>query len=141
MSARLLGLTVITLLAGCDPGPLKPAEPAWSKQACAHCLMLLSDKRTAAQLTLSTGEREYFDDVGCMVSFLAEGQAETKALWVRAPNGESWIRAESALFASGATTPMDFGFVPAESGISFEQLKQQVRARAARAPEDRDAAR
>ena len=48
MRIPLALLALVAILVGCDPGGVKPAEPAWNKQACAHCMMLLSDKRTAA---------------------------------------------------------------------------------------------
>ena len=116
-------------LVACDPGVTKPAEPAWNKQACAHSLMLLSDKHTAAQVTLPSGQRQYFDDVGCLVTWLENERVEPQGAWVRSPNADGWIAATSARFSSGATTPMDFGFVPADSGISFAELKTQVHAR------------
>ena len=122
-------LLLALALFGCDPGGNRPAEPAWNKQACAHCLMLLSDKRTAAQATLPSGERQYFDDVGCLVTWLESEQVEPKGAWVRTPAADGWATAASARFASGATTPMDFGFVPADSGISFPELKTQIHAR------------
>ncbi|MBS1153276.1 MAG: hypothetical protein H6Q89_4974 [Myxococcaceae bacterium] len=130
MTARALALGVgLALLAGCDPGPAKAAEPAWSKQACTHCMMLLSDKRFAAQATLATGERHYFDDVGCLVSWLERDGAGAKGAWVRTPTADGWIPAEAARFAPGAITPMDFGFAPAASGITFTELKQQLKDR------------
>ena len=118
------------LLLACDPGVARPAEPAWGKQACAHCMMLLSDKRTAAQLTTAAGERLFFDDVGCLVSWLEDSHLEAKSAWVRSPDATTWIPAHSAHFAAGASTPMDFGFVPAASGISFVELSGQIHRRA-----------
>ena len=121
-----LSLAAALVLLACDPGALKPAEPAWGKQACAHCAMLLSDPRYAAQLTLDDGTRRYFDDVGCMVSFVADERLHPKAMWVRSAGGQGWTPAESAQFASGATTPMDSGFVTAASGLSFTEVRRRV---------------
>ncbi len=117
------------LLLACDPGADKPLEPAWNKQPCAHCMMLLSDKRTAAQLTLPSGERAYFDDLGCMVSWLDAEKVEPRSSWVRSPDALSWALSSSAHFAAGASTPMDFGFVPAASGLGWNEVVAQIRAR------------
>ena len=124
---RLLMLCL--LLAACDPGAARPVDPAWSKQPCAHCMMLLSDKHTAAQLWLASGERRYFDDVGCLVSSLADEKLSPAAIWVRTPDGLGWAPAATAHFASGGRTPMDFGYVPADVGISWAELVRQVRSR------------
>ena len=130
MTARPLALALgLGLLAGCDPGPNKAAEPAWNKQACAHCMMLLSDKRFAAQATTAAGERHYFDDVGCLVEWLEGEGAGAKGAWVRTPTANGWIAAQTARFAAGAATPMDFGFAPAASGLTFTELKQQLHER------------
>ena len=42
--------------------PTGPVEPAWDRQACAHCRMHLSEPPFAAQLRTAEGEVLYFDD-------------------------------------------------------------------------------
>lgn len=106
-------LLVLGMLAalGCDPGADDPKEPVWGKQACAHCAMLLSDQEHAAQAVTATGERLYFDDLGCLVAWtIAQPTAATRR-WVRATDTRTWVAAETAGYERRARTPMGFGIV------------------------------
>ena len=109
-----------------------PDEPVWGKQACAQCAMLVSDKRYAAQL-LADGERRYFDDIGCLAAFVlehaghAEQAASTSKSWVRDAQSASWIEARLAHYASGAKTPMDYGYEARSDGtLSWPAVLDQV---------------
>lgn len=106
-------------------------DPVWGKEPCAHCKMLVSDKRHAAQI-VEVGERRWFDDVGCMVAWLeAHGGREAPVrAWVRDAAATGWLDARAARYASGARTPMDSGFeAAAEGGIGFEAMREAVMAR------------
>jgi copper chaperone NosL len=94
-----------------------PEDPIWGKQPCAHCRMLVSDPRYAAQALTASGERVYFDDVGCLARELAEHPGAL-ATWVRDAKAR-WIETSRARFSGGAPTPMDFGFVVDDAG-SFD---------------------
>jgi hypothetical protein len=131
--STLTRITVLLLLA-CDSGPLQPVEPVWGKQPCAHCAMLVSERASAAQAVLQTGERKFFDDVGCLVAWEAREQPKVKARWVRGPQAQGWVDPSTAKFSSGNPTPMDFGFVAANDGVSWDEVRQAVRAKARRVP-------
>ena len=124
---RSLLVLLLLWLAACSPGMDEPAEPVWGKQACSHCAMLVTEQPPSAQLTLADGSRRFFDDVGCMVSFLAQEHAQVRHLWVR--QGSQWVAAERARYQAGASTPMDFGFVAAEQGVDWATVQAAVRAR------------
>ena len=97
MSPRLaVPFIFLAAVIACDPGPAKPVDPAWNKQACAHCMMLLSDKHSAGQLVTPSGERLFFDDVGCLVSWLDAEHPQTRRAWVRTPDGLGWLTTSSA---------------------------------------------
>lgn len=105
----------------------QPEDPVWGKQPCAHCAMLVSERRFAAQL-VDGGERRYFDDVGCMVLWMDERKAQGARAWVR--QGDGWVVARSARFAPGARTPMDFGFeAKAEGARGWDEVREQVLAK------------
>ena len=112
MSARL-SIALALALAACEDGS-KPADPVWGKQACGDCGMVVSDPRLAAELTTPDGARVFFDDPGCMASYVRSRHLEPSHMWVRS-SAETWIDAH-ARFARGATSPMDYGFVPNENG-------------------------
>lgn len=121
---------VVLMLAACAKS-LEPAEPVWGKEPCAHCMMLVSEQAPSAQLQLESGTRKFFDDVGCMVLYVDQEKVTPTASWVRV--GDGWKRAEEARYRR-ERTPMDFGFVGAADGVSFDELRAAVRAKGAERP-------
>jgi hypothetical protein len=115
----------LVFLAACT-AELGPQEPVWGKQQCGHCAMLVSERAPSAQLVREDGARLFFDDVGCMVSWVAREKAVPKAQWVRV--GEGWAIAETAHFQR-AHTPMDFGFVGAPDGVDWQTVRAEVLAK------------
>jgi hypothetical protein len=101
-------------------------DPAWGKQPCAHCHMLVSDPHTAAQLATRAGEHLYFDDVGCLIEHLAGRSGERPRAWIRDANGQ-WLDAFSARYRSGASTPMGYGIVADPHGsLDFFHAQHEV---------------
>jgi len=90
-------------------------DPAWGKQACSSCSMLVSDRRYAAQLVTDDGTRFFFDDPGCMATWLAEGRGHAQHTWVYSATG-TWIDARTARYVRDQPSPMGFGFAPADTG-------------------------
>ena len=126
-----LAWAVVVLLMGCSDGALKPGEPVWGKQQCAHCAMLVSQKPPAAQVLTTEGKRRFFDDVGCMVAWEERESPGVSARWVREPSGLGWVDPASAHFSAGHPTPMGFGFLPdAQGTITFEALRAAVKEKA-----------
>lgn len=104
----------------------EPVDPAWNKQPCAHCHMLVSEPRTAAQLVTRAGERSFFDDVGCLAEHLSQASDDVAAAWVRDARG-SWSLARSARYRSGDATPMGYGIVADAGGpLRFEQVQREI---------------
>ena len=102
------------------------AEPVWGKEPCAHCKMLVSDKRYAAQLIDEGGDRRFFDDLGCMVLFM-EARKPPERAWARDSVSGAWVDARTAKYVQGARTPMDFGFeARADGTIAFETMRTAV---------------
>ncbi|MFO0742490.1 MAG: hypothetical protein U0270_41840 [Labilithrix sp.] len=92
--------------------------------------MLVGDRRFAAQ-AVASGDRLYFDDIGCFVLWAKE-HPPARA-WVRDAEHERWLEASSARYASGARTPMDFGFegrVEGPATVGFEEMRASVLGRA-----------
>jgi nitrous oxide reductase accessory protein NosL len=124
----LFALAAVAALAACSKSDA-PIDPVWGKQACAHCAMIVGDKRYAAQV-LAEGDRFFFDDIGCMVLWTEAQKAKPVRAWVRDPQATAWVDATSARYASGAHTPMDFGFeTRGEGGVGWSEMRQQVIAR------------
>jgi len=116
-------LLLVFALAACDKS-VAPVDPFWGKQACDSCRMLVSEPMYAAQLLDEQGHRHYFDDIGCLDAFLVDHpETKPRGLWVRL--GTRWVEAESARYASGAASPMAYGFSAQEHGpLDFAAVRQ-----------------
>lgn len=122
---RALILTAF-LLISCTAKVAAPEEPVWGKQACAHCMMLLSDRQSAAQAQLRDGSHVHFDDVGCMMEWLAREESSVQKAWVRTPTGDGWLEAASARYSEHNVTPMDYGLLPAKEGLSYQAARSLI---------------
>lgn len=130
LNRRHVLLAPLVLLVACGSNHA-PADPIWGKQPCAHCRMLVSDPRFAAQARTARGESLYFDDVGCLLSYLAE-HPSSRASWVRDGSGQ-WLEAKRARYRAGAATPMDFGFIVDPKGtLDLAAVQSAVARRAER---------
>jgi copper chaperone NosL len=110
-------------------------DPVWGKQPCAHCAMVIGDRKYAAQLIAEDGTRAHFDDVGCMIAYVQSQKIVVQRSWVRAEDGDAWLDAARARYHAGARTPMDYGFGATATGnLGFEQVRQQVLARERKQP-------
>jgi copper chaperone NosL len=111
--AAALSLSLIALGACAPDGP---AAVAWDRVACAHCRMLVSDPRFAAQLQLEDGEVLHFDDPGCLLSARAALARPVRAVWFHDSGGEGWIAEADVAFVRGLETPMGYGLAAVRAG-------------------------
>ena len=127
MSRRsALGLLAAALSAVACKQSDAATEPVWGKEPCAHCKMLVSDKRYAAQVIDESGEHRWFDDIGCMVLWM-DARKPPSHSWARESTSGTWVDARTAKYVQGARTPMDFGFeARADGTISFEAVRAAV---------------
>jgi copper chaperone NosL len=115
MRALAASLAISLLaLAGCAPDG--PSQVAWDRVACAHCRMLVSDPRFAAQLQLEDGDVLYFDDPGCLLSERARLDRPVRAAWFHDSAGEGWIAEPDVAFVRGLATPMGYGLAAVRAG-------------------------
>ena len=111
-------------LPACEDGNV-PLVPAWGKQRCSHCAMVVEDPRFAAQAVSSRGDRLFFDDPGCLASYELEHPAPHRA-WVLSEG--RWLDAETARFVAGAHSPMDYGFEARRAGtLDWATVKKTSR--------------
>jgi copper chaperone NosL len=109
--SRLLPPALAALaLASCQRGAPAPAALDTRNDACAHCRMMVSDARFAAQLVAPREEPRFFDDVGCLRDFLAASPALPggAVAYVADHRTRAWVRAAAAAYARvpGLSTPM-----------------------------------
>lgn len=109
LAAALLPLVTLT---ACEPGP-QPLHVGGEE--CAHCSMLITERRYATQLVTARGRALSFDSIECMLAYLrtdAVADGAVHSLWVTdAVDGEDWIAAEDATFlrSDGVRSPMGAG--------------------------------
>jgi copper chaperone NosL len=65
-------LASMIVLGGCASGPLPPATLDARGDACASCRMMVSAAGAVAQLVAPGEDPRFFDDIGCLASFLTE---------------------------------------------------------------------
>jgi copper chaperone NosL len=104
---------VAALVAGCASGPPGPATVDTRHDACAHCRMLVSDLRFAAQIVAPGEEPRFFDDVGCLRDDLGNHELPAGArVFVSDYRTKTWTPAGRAVYvASTIQTPMGSGLV------------------------------
>lgn len=118
----LILMPLLMIFSACVEGEAKPQDPLWERDSCAHCRMVLSEKRYAVQRILPNGQIHHYDDIVCAMK---HGHAPDEGkLYVRPDGGDEWVDAEKATYESGLRTPMNSGFGAVKSGgpVSFQDI-------------------
>ena len=109
-----------------------PLPIAWEREACAHCLMHLSDPRYAVQLQTTDGAVLNFDDPGCFFLYVDENQPPLHEAWFRDSRAERWLRRGEVGFVAAPATPMDLGLAAVAAGeagaLSYDAARARVAA-------------
>jgi len=107
---RIFVTVVVLTLAGCGLTRNTPAALDTSgKESCAFCRMAIVDQRTAAQLVAPGEEPRFFDDLGCLRSYLATTKLPWKAvIYVADHRTKAWVPLSQAVYARqpALETPM-----------------------------------
>jgi copper chaperone NosL len=110
-----LVVLALALVGACSRGPAAPAALDTKNESCGWCRMAVSDARFAAQLVSPSEEPRFFDDVGCLATFLKSGGAPVKGqiAYVADHRTKAWVRAAAAVYTKkrGLETPMGSGLV------------------------------
>jgi copper chaperone NosL len=113
---RTIGVALLAPLAllACEIGP----EPVHTdSDECAHCSMLITDRRFAAQLLNAKGRSYKFDSIECLRGFVQAGvvpEADVHSTWVTdSRSAGEWVRSDEAVFlqSPGVHSPMGAGLV------------------------------
>lgn len=113
LSIALLG-GALTGLVGCDKSVnLDPVNPAWDRDTCTRCNMLISDHHFTAQIVNpQTGDHFSFDDLGCALDWLNKTHptwAKDALIYATDAQGEGWVNIQKGVIATPFVTPMSFG--------------------------------
>jgi copper chaperone NosL len=128
-----LGLVAAFLVpAGCeDDGP---PTVRYGQEGCAHCRMIVNDDRFAAALVTPAGDALKFDEVCCLVDYLAANPNAAKAEWVRGYRSGQWHDPRQALFVHGPRlqTPMGSGLAAVPTREQADALAAELNGRVLR---------
>ncbi len=102
-----LGAAVITVACGRERGD-QPVTIAYGRDECAWCRMTIDDPMLAAEWIAPNEMPLLFGEPGCLLSWLAAHRGARGTAWVRAHDGDHWLRAIDAVFVHGLATPMAF---------------------------------
>ncbi len=111
MIARPLAwLAALCAATACSSGPPPPAPLDTRNDTCQSCRMTVSDARFAAQLAAAGEEPRFFDDIGCLATYLKDHpDAGRRAVaYVADHRTKAWVRAGLAVYTRvpGIETPM-----------------------------------
>lgn len=106
---RLAGGISCMALLGCTAGGQQPATLDPKNDACAQCRMVVSDQRFASQVVAPGQEPRFFDDLGCLRTFLKAGAVPQGAIaFVADHRTKEWVEAATAIYVRNpqVMTPM-----------------------------------
>lgn len=99
----------VALAAACGRAALQPAELDTRNEMCGFCNMVVSSRVFAAQVVAPGEEATFFDDLGCLGSWMKEHPlARDAAAFVADHRTGEWVPAASAVYSRVETidTPM-----------------------------------
>ena len=127
-----LAIALGSALLACGPSE-GPAPIAFDRTPCAHCGMLISDPRFAAQLRTEAWDVLSFDDPGCLLRWRLEHPQPPAAVWYHHVHEDRWLRESETAFVPVPDSPMGFeiGAVAAGSPGSFDAAEAYERVKRA----------
>lgn len=103
------GMALLAGLAGCALEARGPVALDTRNERCGFCQMAVSDARTAGQIVAPGEEPVFFDDLGCLASYLAARKMPRGAVaYVADHRTKAWVEAATAVYArlEDLDTPM-----------------------------------
>lgn len=108
-------LVLLQAAIGCHSTPPPPAALDTRSETCRTCRMVVSDLHFAAQIVASGEEPLFFDDLGCLSTYLQrERPSPAAVIYVADHRTGSWITASSAVYTrppGPSVTPMGGGTI------------------------------
>jgi copper chaperone NosL len=109
--STILTATCFLVLAAsaCRSGPPGPATLDTRNEKCASCRMMVSSRVFASQIAAPGEEPRFFDDLGCLATWLEKNPLPKDAvLYVADHRTSEWVNADHAVFSRVDTldTPM-----------------------------------
>ncbi|MFF6017611.1 nitrous oxide reductase accessory protein NosL [Lysinibacillus fusiformis] len=111
---RWIAILVIcsTILGGCSDKTYNPRDIIRETDICEICNMSIVHHEYAGQIVLTNGDYKIFDDIGCLMDYLAlNGEEEIGAAYIKNNANNEWIDVYKATYVynAGYWTPMNYG--------------------------------
>ncbi|RPJ54104.1 MAG: hypothetical protein EHM24_32145, partial [Acidobacteria bacterium] len=100
LAAATCLLLAFALCVACASGPPRPATLDTANDACSHCRMAVSDRHFAAQIVAAGEEPLFFDDLGCLRSYVREHRemSPRAAIYVADHRTTDWVEGRMAVY-------------------------------------------
>jgi copper chaperone NosL len=111
----------------CAAGAPAPARLDTRNEACATCRMAVSEARFASQIAVPDEVPRFFDDLGCLASYLKARQVPAgTAIFVTDHRSRAWVPAHTAVYTRVPTiaTPMGSHLIAHADAASRDQDAQ-----------------
>lgn len=100
------------LLTACSEKTYEPREINPETDVCYMCNMSVTHVDYAAQVVLKNGDYVVFDDLGCLMEYIAEyGESDIGAAFIRGADSPNWLSIKEAIYVYSKDywTPMNYG--------------------------------
>lgn len=123
-------LTAAALALACAAPAVRPIP--YGTEPCAHCHMVITDARFAAELVSRKGRVWFFDDPACLAAFYASGEVPPGDVALLVVN--DFVTPDSALDARTASyletarvqTPMGGGIIALRAGHEADSVRSAL---------------
>lgn len=115
-------IVVMGILSACSES-LEPREINKETDICKICNMSIAYEDYAGQIVFKNGDYEVFDDLGCLMEFLADtDESEVGKAYIKDASENKWIDVKNAtyLYSKDYWTPMNYGVVAFEKKEAAE---------------------
>lgn len=122
-------LLAVFLLSACGSHAHEPVAVDEHTDRCAICNMMVADNRHATQIITKDGQPLLFDDIGCMMEWIAKNGRDTIGIsFVRDYDSLAWLKMEEAYYVYDPSirTPMAYGVVSFAEEARAEAFVQEL---------------
>ena len=131
MRCAIVIVVGVLAAAACGSDAPAPAALQMSRDACAYCRMIVSERRFASQIVAPLEDPKFFDDLGCLANYL-KGVGALPAgavIYVTDHSTLQWVRAVEAVFTRVETLSAPMGsHVVAHASIATRDADLAARA-------------
>lgn len=116
------------VLWGCNEKTYEPREIVSETDVCKICNMSIVHNAYAGQIALKNGDYEMFDDIGCLMEYIASnGDEEIGAAYIKDATKSEWIDVFEAVYVYNKEywTPMNYGVVAFDTKQAAQEWMAQ----------------